>query len=99
MSELTMPPVLLPTDPSYTLEVYDVRQAAAFLCVHRSRIYADIAAGLLAHRRDGHRRIRFSQADLDQWRQAKRVEAKPARLTLVANDRRAIRMPKVRRFK
>ncbi len=106
MSTAALPPILEPTDPGYTREVYDVKQAAAYLVVHVSRIYADIAKGELAHRKDGNRRLRFSQADLDAWRLARRVEVRGA----VSRETRPpvprprllpsadLPLPKVRRF-
>lgn len=73
-----MPPLLRPTDPAYTLERYDPRQAAAYLGRSRAKVYRDIANGQLAHRRDGKRGVvRMSQADLDAWREARRREVVP----------------------
>lgn len=67
------PTSLTPDHPDYTREVYSVKQAAAYLRVSVDRVYEEAAARRLAHRR--HRRtILFSQADLDAWRQAGRVD-------------------------
>lgn len=77
-SGVVLPPLVTPDDPRYGLERFDVRQAAAYLCVHVARIYSDAAAGQLAHRRDSQFRLRFAQADLDAWRQARRREVTPA---------------------
>jgi excisionase family DNA binding protein len=76
MTPATMPIVLHTTDPAYTLERYSVPQAAAYLLVSVSRVYADASAGRLAHRKDGNRRLHFSQADLDAWRAPRRVEVR-----------------------
>lgn len=71
----SQPVTLSPQDPEYTLERYDPSQAAAYLRIDRSTVYAEIHAGRIGHRRAGHRgRILMSQQDLDRWRQAQRQE-------------------------
>jgi len=99
-----MPSAMAPSDPDYTRELYSVEQAAVYVGVGTWKVYAAVASGELAHRRLG--RIRFSQADLDAWRAANRVEAKSfARLLQISSasvDRREqlqpIPRPVVRRF-
>lgn len=78
IATVALPPTLAPSDPNYRRERYSVDQAAVYLEVNRSRIYSLCALGVLAHRVDGGRK-RFSQADLDAWRDACRIEvARPA---------------------
>lgn len=74
---IALPPSLPASHPDYTRERYSVDQAAAYLEVHRSRIYTLAAQRAIGHRVDGGRK-RFSQADLDAWRAAHRREAAPA---------------------
>ena len=89
---VALPSPVTPAHPDYEREVYSVAQAAAYLCVHVSRIYADAAARRIGCRRDGRRRLRFSQGDLDRWRQARRVEPRDA-VTSSAPVRVARRQP------
>lgn len=74
----TLPPTLRSSDADYTRERYDSAQAALYLDVPRDVIYTAIKHRRIGHRRqtaDHGGRVRFSQADLDAWRQAQRVEA------------------------
>lgn len=109
MTEL--PPSLHSDHPDYTRERYTVLQAAQYLQRQRSRIYLAVARGEISYRQDGEVRgtIRFSQADLDAWRQARRHEiTQGQRAALPAATRGRVRisdddgldrfMPKVRRF-
>lgn len=104
MTTIAMPLVLHADDPAYALERYSVPQAAAYLLVSPSRIYADVSAGRLAHRKDGNRRLRFSQADLDAWRAARRVEVRDrprlaaAKASPLASRLRDLPLPKTLRF-
>lgn len=92
---MELPPSLAPEHPDYRRERYSVAQAALYLIVHVSRVYADAAAGRLGHRRDGNRRLRFSQADLDEWRTARRVEVRPQAHQVTAPRAPAPRVPTV----
>ncbi len=74
-----LPPTLAPSDPDYTRERYDVKQAAAYLVVTPTTVYIEANAHALGHRKDGNRRRVFSQADLDAWRAARRVESEDRR--------------------
>lgn len=78
MKTVAIPTSVDQAHPDYGRERYSVDEAAAYLLVHVTRIYRDAAAGRLAHRRDGVRRLRFSQADLDAWRAARRREVTDA---------------------
>jgi hypothetical protein len=70
-----LPPTLSPGDPDYTRERYAPKHIAEYLCLSLAGVYAELAAGRLAHRRNGDRgTIRASQADLDQWRSLRRQE-------------------------
>jgi excisionase family DNA binding protein len=80
-ASLTLPVSVPPGHPDYTRETYSLAQAAAYLCVSATWVYREVAAGQLAHRRHGsgrNARITFSQADLDAWRQSRRVERRAA---------------------
>lgn len=81
-ADVVLPPSLSPEHPDYTRERYSVPQAAAYLLVSPSRIYADTSAGQLAHRKDGNRRLRFSQADLDAVQASSRAPCVPPQLPL-----------------
>ena len=105
--ERQLPPTLRPSDADYGRERYDTAQAALYLNVPISAVYTAIAGKTIGHRRQGHGRggrVRFSQADLDAWRLAQRVEPdgrEETRPRLVrtsrANDVQAL-MPKHRAF-
>lgn len=88
-----LPQVLDPAHPAYGLETYSVRTAAAYLVCHPAQIYARAAKGELGYRRDGNRRLRFSQADLDAWRQARRVEARTTSARMVTRSSRPVAAP------
>ena len=100
----TMPASVTPEHPDYTREVFSVDQAALYLCVDRTRVYADVAAGKLGCRKDGARRYRFSQADLDAWRLAHRIEPRAAKAIRLLSpvrsvgERQPLRLPAKRRF-
>lgn len=103
---VVLPPMLTPSDPRYTLETYSVAQAAGYLGIAVCRVYQHASTGELAHLKDGARRLRFSQADLDAWRQRRRVEARAETRTFVpvpvARQREQvgdIPLPRHRRFK
>lgn len=102
MTLVALPPSLHDTDPDYARERYDPLQAAAYLGVDRSTVYAEVRTGRLSHRRDGVRgRISMSQRDLDEWRQARRhdVSALPTS-TRGPVSKHAVTLPAVprRRF-
>ena len=71
---VTLPGLVEPGDRRYALEVLTVKQAALYLGVSVTKVYRELGAGRIGCRRDGRRSVRFSQADLDAWRAAKRVE-------------------------
>ena len=93
MTPVALPPSLPVDHPDYTRERFSVAEAAAYLLVHVTRIYADAAKGELGYRRDGNRRLRFSQADLDAWRQARRVEARTTPARMVTRSSRPVAAP------
>lgn len=69
--------ILSPTDPRYTLERFSALQAAGYLTISVDLLYRLIARGEISYRRgtQKHARIKFSQGDLDSWRNAQRHEA------------------------
>lgn len=98
----SMPATLTTSDPDYGRERFTVAQAAVYLDIHPSHVYSEAAAGNLSHRRDTTHRLRFSQQDLDEWRAARRVPARPHRresfpLEAVPSTKR-LPLPSVRRF-
>lgn len=112
MAPVTLPPSLHRADPDYTRERYAPAQAALYLGKSTEFIYREVAAGRLSHRRDEAKRrratgvrktkgrISFSQADLDQWREARRyvgdIAVDNARSVVI--DPLEADMPKVLRF-
>jgi hypothetical protein len=106
---VVLPASVHPDHPDYTLERYDVRQAAVYLGRAVPFIYGEVAGRRIAYRRDNPEnshatkrrttaRIRFSQKDLDAWRDARRVEVKPKPKMVGMPGGLAADMPKVRRF-
>lgn len=102
-----LPPTLTPADPDYARERYTTAQAAEYLGLALGRVYTETAGGRLAHRRDGFRGMRFSQADLDAWRTQRRVDAtarterprrEPTPTRPVVSRLHELPMPKVRVF-
>ena len=92
----TVPEPVSEGHPLYRDERYTPPQAAAYLHICVDRVYRYAAGGQLGHRRDGRRRLRFSQADLDVWRAAHRVEARDratVRLKHARSNRTAILPP------
>lgn len=106
MTPVTLPATVHPDDPEYTRERYSVTQAAAYLNRSTDLVYAEASAKRLGHRRDGTRRLFFSQWDLDLWRAARRCEQKGApadsqligRVTRPRQAAQDLRLPAVRRF-
>lgn len=78
MKPLTLPPVRHESDPLYTREDYSVAAAAAYLHTSHASIYAEAHAGRIGFRRGSMRRLLFSQADLDAYRESRRHPARPA---------------------
>jgi excisionase family DNA binding protein len=73
-----MPLLVHAGDPGYVLERFTVKQAANYLSLPVSQVYALAAARAISYRRDTAKgRIRFSQADLDAWREARHVDVAP----------------------
>lgn len=96
---IVLPPTLRPSDADYGRERYDTAQAALYLCVSRDVIYTAIKTHSLSHRRHASGRggrVRFSQADLDAWRQAQRVESAPTVLASVGIRPRPARVAELR---
>jgi excisionase family DNA binding protein len=89
---MTLPPTLPVNAPDYSRERYDVRAAAEYLAIPVGSLYRETAAGTIACRRTG-RALRFSQADLDAWRQAHRSPVQPASFAPAGLPR-----PRLRRF-
>lgn len=72
-----LPPTLPTGHPDLKRERYNSAQAAIYLDVPVDVIYRAVAKRAIGHRRaSGSRggRVRFSQADLDAYREAQRVE-------------------------
>lgn len=74
----TVMPLTLPAGhPDLKLERYTAAQAAIYLDVPIWTVYDAIKARSIGHRRlakGNGGRVRFSQNDLDRWREAHRVE-------------------------
>lgn len=70
---VALPSSVNPGDPDYARERYTTSQASVYLGVSREFLYRQIEQRLIGHLRDG-RMVRLSQADLDAWRQNRRVE-------------------------
>jgi excisionase family DNA binding protein len=70
---VTLPPAVTPNDPEYTRERYSTSQASVYLGVSREFLYRQVEQHRIGHLREG-RMVRLSQADLDAWRQSRRVE-------------------------
>jgi excisionase family DNA binding protein len=70
---VTLPTSLNPGDADYARERYTTSQASVYLGVSREFLYRQIEQRRIGHLRDG-RMVRLSQADLDTWRQNRRVE-------------------------
>src|SRR5688572_32870812 len=84
--------------PDYTRERYDTAQAALYLNVPISSVYTAIGTKTIGHRRQGHGRggrVRFSQADLDAWRESQRVEPESR---IVPRRERAARVAELHRL-
>jgi excisionase family DNA binding protein len=82
--DVVVPPTLPPTHPEYGLERYRLEQAARYLRRSVRSLQQDVAKRRIAFRRDG-RRLWFSQADLDAWREAHRVELSPRAVATVSS--------------
>lgn len=82
-----LPELVLENDLRYRLERFTPAQAAGYLHIAIDRVYRYAAGGQIGHVKDGRRRIRFSQADLDLWRQARRVEPRDAATVKVRQAR------------
>lgn len=99
------PAILRPSDEAYSLERFDVAQASAYLGLHRKTLYRLVEEQQIGCRRLGERgRLKFSQADLDQWRELHRVDAvltpkqaRRERLTLV-DAPGPLKLPRQRMF-
>lgn len=89
---VTLPPSVHPTDPNYRRPRYTTAEAALYLTISRESLYTAVQRGELGCvKLDGphvvqgsKRRMRFSQADLDAWIDAHRVEANPQALNDLA---------------
>lgn len=88
MTPVVVPTTLHSSDPNYTRERYSVAQAAVYLDVPVGAVYEAVGKRQIAHRRLGRGRIRFSQADLDAWRRANRIEVHTREVDRVALKRR-----------
>lgn len=100
-----LPETLLPSDPNYGRERYTVTTAALYLSVGRDTVYREAAAGRLGYRRTTPAgELRFSQAHLDLWREARTSPARDAASRKVrafpdpAPTARPLPVPRERRF-
>lgn len=81
---VVLPELVSESDRRYTLERFSVKEAAGYLSIDQAKVYRLVAAKAIGCRRDGPRRVLFSQADLDAWREARRETPKAAAPALQA---------------